>query len=159
MTDLPHTAMRGTQSRDPSSGRPAVGTGSHADDVDAWTGWLLFASVVMLMQGSFHALQGLTALLRDGAYELPSSRLVVDVSYTAWGWWHLVVGAIVAAAGIVLLTGRAWARAVAVVVAAGSAVSAVGFLSAAPVWGAVVIALDVVVIWAVAVHGADARNL
>lgn len=162
MTDLPHTSLSGTDTRDPRSlgDRPTRrNVSAHADDVGAWTGWILFAAVVMVMQGGFHALQGLTALLRDGAYELPSSKLLVNVSYTAWGWWHLVVGAVVATAGVLLLTGRTWARVVAVLVAAVSAVSAVGFLSSAPVWGAVVVALDVVVIWAVAVHGAEVRDL
>ncbi|MGN6332212.1 MAG: DUF7144 family membrane protein [Motilibacteraceae bacterium] len=162
MTDMPHTSLGGPDTRDSRSlGDQAIrpDAAARADDVGAWTGWILFAAVVMVMEGGFHALQGLTALLRDGAYELPSSRLLVDVSYTTWGWWHLVVGTVVATAGVLLLTGRAWARVVAVLVAAVSAVSAVGFLSSAPVWGAIVVALDIVVIWAVAVHGGEVRDL
>ena len=56
-------------------------------------------------------------------------------------------------AGLSLLAGRAWARIVAVVVAFVSAVGNIAFMSAQPFWSTLMIALDIIVIWAVMVHG------
>lgn len=50
-----------------------------------------------------------------------------------------------------------WARAVAVVVALASAIINVSFLPAYPVWSAIMIGFDVVLIWAVIVHGSEVK--
>jgi hypothetical protein len=119
----------------------------------AWVGWVNFAGVLLIMLGSFHVIQGLVALFRDEVYVVRSSGLVINVDYTTWGWVHLVLGAVAAVAGVCLLAGQMWARVVAVIVAFLSALGNVSFLQAQPVWSALMIALDVVIIWAVVVHG------
>jgi hypothetical protein len=72
---------------------------------------------------------------------------------------HVAVGAVVAAAGIGLLVGRRWARLLAVVAVVASALVNVAFLAATPVMSAVVIGFDVLVIYAVTVHGGDLRGV
>ncbi|WP_371812654.1 hypothetical protein [Saccharopolyspora sp. ASAGF58] len=61
-------------------------------------------------------------------------------------------------AGIFLFNGAAWARVVAVVLAALNALAQLAFLSVYPVWCMVIIAVDVVVIWAVIVHGRELQR-
>jgi hypothetical protein len=46
---------------------------------------------------------------------------------------------------------------VTVIVATLSAVANMAFLPALPVWSAILIALDVLVIWAVTVHGSEVK--
>jgi hypothetical protein len=121
-----------------------------------WVGWVAFAGVTMTILGVFHIVQGLVALLKD-EYLAPSSGLLVDAGYTAWGWAHLVTGAVVLVAGFMVFAGQVWARAVGTVVALVSAVGSLAFLAAYPVWSAMVIALDVVVIMALTVHGSEIR--
>ena len=63
-----------------------------------------------------------------------------------------------AAAGVgrgagILWGGHRWARIAGVVVAALSAVANLGFLAATPAWSTLLIGLDVVVIFALTVHG------
>lgn len=118
-----------------------------------WYGFIGFAATIMLVLGSFHAMAGLAALLRDDYFLVPEDQLLVATSYTAWGWTHLVLGVLVAVAGGALFMGALWARLVAVTVAAISALVNMAFLSAYPVWAALMIALDVLVIHAVATHG------
>ena len=48
-----------------------------------------------------------------------------------------------------------WARVIATIVAMVSAVTSLGFLPAYPVWSAIMIAFDVLVIWAITVHGGE----
>ena len=129
-----------------------------ATSMTAWVGWIAFAGMMMLMLGSFHVIQGLVALFQDEYFMVGKSGLVVHVDYTAWGWLHVIGGIIVAAAGLAVFTGRVWARTVGVIVAMVSAVVNVGFLSAYPVWSAIMIAIDILVIWALTVHGAELRQ-
>jgi hypothetical protein len=60
--------------------------------------------------------------------------------------------------GTCLLAGQLWARIVAVIVAMLSAIANITFLPAYPIWSTIMIAIDVLVIWAVTVHGAEIRK-
>jgi hypothetical protein len=125
----------------------------------AWVGWVNFAGVLLIMLGAFHAIQGLVALFRDEVYLVGRSGLIVNVSFTTWGWVHLVWGAVAILAGICLLVGQMWARVVAVIVAFVSALTSVSFMPAYPVWSVLIIALDVVIIWAIVVHGGELNEM
>jgi hypothetical protein len=111
----------------------------------------------MVLLGLFHALQGLVALFQDDYFLVRTNRLLVHADYTAWGWTHLLIGVLIVATGVSLVVGRLWARVVAVVLAVGSALVNAAFLAAYPLWSAIMIALDVLVIWAVTVHGREVR--
>ncbi|MFF0339141.1 hypothetical protein [Kribbella sp. NPDC004875] len=127
-------------------------------EVTAWTGWIAFGAMMMVMLGAFHAFQGLVALLDDGYYLVSKNGLAVHVNYTGWGWIHLILGGIIVLAGLGLLAGQLWARIVAVAAALVSAVVNVAFLAAYPVWSALMVFLDVIVIWAVIVHGREMKT-
>lgn len=124
-----------------------------------WVGWIFFAATMMLVLGVFHAIQGLVALFQEDYFLVGKNGLTVHVDYTAWGWTHLILGIVVAAAGAGLFTGRMWARVIGVTVAVLSAVLNVAFLAAFPVWCTIMIAIDVLVIWALTVHGAEMENV
>lgn len=124
-----------------------------------WVGWIMFAGAMMLMLGSFHAIQGLVGIFDDKYYQVGKNDLVVHVDYTTWGWVHLIAGIIVAGAGLALFVGQMWARVVAVAVAFVSAILNVAFLAAFPIWSVTMIALDVLVIWAVTVHGREMKTV
>jgi hypothetical protein len=130
--------------------RGAAGVGTRRS---GWYGWVVFAGTMMIMLGAFHAIAGLVALFKDDYFLVTRSGLVVDADFTTWGWTHLLLGALVALAGGALLAGRTWARVVAVVVAMTSAVVNLAFLSAYPLWSGIMIAVDILIIYAVTTHG------
>ena len=140
--------------------RPAV----DRDGYDAsppptgWTGWVVFASAMMFLLGCFQAVQGLVAIFDDGFYHVTEGGLVVEVDYTAWGWTHLLLGALIIISGAGVLTGNLAARTVGVVLACLSALVNLAFVEAYPVWSVLVIALDVLVIYALVVHGRELRS-
>jgi hypothetical protein len=146
---------KGQQARMAESYRMGEGRspGSMSTDPSGWAGWILFAAVIMLLVGAFHAIQGLVALFKDDYFAVSSSGLVLSVSYTTWGWIHLVGGVVVVAAGVALFAGKMWARVVGIAMACVSAVVNVGFLGAYPLWSTMMIALDVIIIMALTVHG------
>jgi hypothetical protein len=113
----------------------------------------------MLVLGVFHAIAGLVALFKHTYYLVGDTGLTVQVNYTAWGWTHLVLGVLVAVAGVALFTGQMWARVVGVVFASLSAILNIAFLAAYPVWCTIMIAVAVLVIWALTVHGAEMKNV
>jgi hypothetical protein len=104
---------------------------------------------MMVMLGIWQVLIGIAAIARDDFFVV-SSSYVYDLDTSAWGWIHLVLGAVVAVAGFFLFTGATWARAVGIVLVALSVVSNFLFLPYYPIWSIVVIALGVFVIWALA---------
>jgi hypothetical protein len=56
-----------------------------------------------------------------------------------------------------LLAGATWARAVAVVLAALSAIGQLFLIPAQPWWSVIIIAIDVLIIYAVTAHGREVR--
>ncbi|MEV6237734.1 hypothetical protein [Lentzea sp. NPDC051838] len=120
-----------------------------------WLGWIWFAGIMMIVMGSFNAIEGLVALFR-GEYYVVTETQVLVFDITTWGWITLLIGILVALAGGALLSGAAWARVVAVVLAVVNAVAQLAFVSVHPLWSTIVIALCVTVIWAVVVHGPEA---
>jgi hypothetical protein len=121
----------------------------------AWVGWVVFAAVIAITMGAFEAIEGLVAIFKDQYYLVPSTGLVVSVDYTVWGWVHLILGVVSILAGIALLQGRGWGRIVVIVLAGLSALVNLGFLSAYPIWATLVIAFDVIIIYALTVHWKD----
>jgi hypothetical protein len=117
-------------------------------------GFILFAAVMMIMGGVFQAFGGLVALFNDEFY-LATRNYLFKFDATTWGWIHLILGIVVGLAGVGLLGGRLWARAIAIILLVLSATA--NFLSVPyyPFWSLLVIAIDVVVIWALATHGRD----
>jgi hypothetical protein len=81
------------------------------------------------------------------------------VSYTAWGIALLVLGATLVAGAYGVLTGYGWGRTVGVLAAAVNALVNLGFAAAYPQWTVLVVAFDVIVIYALVVHGGAAKAL
>ena len=127
-------------------------------DPTGWTGWVVFASFMLIMVGSFQAIEGLVALFDDGYYQVTESGLVVNVDYTVWGWTHLLLGALLIVCGIGVLAGNIVARTVAVLLAGLSALVSLVFIEAYPIWSVLIITIDVLVIYALVVHGRELRG-
>jgi len=149
-----------------STPRQATGTRTGAETtqnygnepgMSGWTGWIVFAGVMMLMMGAFHVIQGLVALFQNTYYLVGQQGLVVQVNYTTWGWVHTILGVVVVLAGIALLAGQMWARVVAIILAFVSALVNIAFLGAYPIWSISMIAIDVLVIYAVTMHGSEMK--
>ena len=141
-----------------TSHRGTVGTNSvYGDEPTAWAGWVIFAGVMMIMLGSFQIIEGLVALFDDGFYAVSPNGLVVNVDYNTWGWAHTIIGLIAIGAGLGLLAGNLAARIVGVGIAFLSALVNLAFISAYPIWSTIMIVIDVVVIFAIIVHGRELK--
>ncbi|MEU8234748.1 hypothetical protein AB0C12_34590 [Actinoplanes sp. NPDC048967] len=125
----------------------------------AWLGWILFVSIIMLSAGLITIVQGLVALFDDDFYVTAATGLAVGASYPAWGIALLVLGVALIAGAYGVLTGYGWGRTVGVLAAAINALVNLGFAAAYPQWTVLVVAFDVIAIYALVVHGGAAKAL
>jgi vacuolar-type H+-ATPase subunit I/STV1 len=121
------------------------------------TGLAFFAGAMMIMIGVFQIVAGLVALFENEVY-VAGTRYLFAFDLTTWGWIHLLLGALVAAAGIGVLSGQLWGRIVGITLALLSAFANFLFIPYYPVWSLLVIALDVFVIWALCLYNRDAAR-
>lgn len=117
-------------------------------------GVTFFAATMMAIVGGFHIIAGIAALIEDQFFVI-GREYVYEFDVTTWGWIHLIAGIVVFVASFGLFTGRLWARAVGVLVAAASLILNFMYLPYFPVWSVVMIAVSILVIWALTVHGRD----
>lgn len=130
---------------------PAPGTRAE-EPVSGWAiGLMLFAGVMMIMAGLFGIVTGMAALIENNFFVI-GREYVFEFDVTTWGWIHLLVGIVIAVAGFFVFSGQPWARGVGIACAALNALINFMFLPYYPVWSILIIALDVAVIWALAVY-------
>ena len=131
---------------------------ARGQEATGWAvGFILFAAIMMIMAGVFQALAGLVAIFENEFY-VPTRNYLFQFDATSWGWIHLLIGLLVAFAGWGLLSGRTWARVVALTLAVVSAIANFAFIPYYPFWSMLIIALDIFVIWAIAAHGGAMRD-
>jgi hypothetical protein len=123
-----------------------------------WTGWVAFAAFIMMLSGTLSVVMGFLAVINNN-WTLWNNNGAPYGSPYGWGWWSMLVGIVVFAIGAALLRGSLFARTVAVFVAAGSLVSHFVALNVAPLWSLIVITIDLLVIWAVVVHGKEMKEV
>ena len=108
----------------------------------------------MMITGLFNAMEGVVALARNEVYVL-TPRYIFAFDLTTWGWIQIVLGIIVLAAGIGVVTGRLWGRVVGITIAALIMLANFAFIPYYPVWSMLIIALNVFVIWALCIYDRD----
>jgi hypothetical protein len=118
----------------------------------AWTGWVVFGGMMMILVGTFNAVEGLAGILDNGFYPTNNTALF-NVNLTGWGWYMLVMGVVLVLTGMGVIGGRYWARVVAVVVLMLNALSHLFSVPIYPAWSVIVITLDVLIIYAIITHG------
>jgi hypothetical protein len=114
---------------------------------DASLGVSLLAGTVLSLVGFFHVLLGVVALAGDNEDVLVDTKYAFEMNVTAWGWLHIAVGLVAILVGVGIWMNQSWAYVLGLVVAFLSALGNFAFLPHAPVWSAVMLAFDVLVMW------------
>ena len=107
-----------------------------------------FAATLMIVVGLFQFVEGLVTVVNGTDFLVRTPNYIFTFNATAWGWFHMVVGLGAAVAGGFIFRGNVFARAVGIALAGVSAIANFLWLPHYPIWAIVVIALDVLVIWA-----------
>jgi hypothetical protein len=106
-----------------------------------------FAGIMLATVALFQVLNGIAAIAEDDIY-VRGVDYVYEFDLTTWGWVHLVIGAIGIAAGVGILLGQTWGNIAGIAIAFLGALANFAALPHYPVWSIVIIAFNVLVIWA-----------
>jgi hypothetical protein len=113
-------------------------------------GWVGFAAIMLFMAGIFNVIDGIVALVNSRFYV--ADAVIIWSNLRTWGWIMLALGVITLLAGAAVLNRRAWGRWFGIIMAGLSAIGQMAFMSAYPWWSLLIIAIDVLVIYGLAVH-------
>ncbi len=116
------------------------------------SGWASFAGYIMVVAGIFQMIVGFAALFKSDVYISTENTLLL-FDYSQWGWIHILIGFVLTLSAISLFAGQLWGRTVAIVLATLSAIANFGFIQAYPIWSILIIIMDVLIIYGVAMHG------
>ncbi|MCE3553218.1 hypothetical protein LWC33_17360 [Pseudonocardia sp. RS11V-5] len=112
------------------------------------------AAVLMLVAAVCGVLTGITSIAQNElVVRTPQYTYSFDVG--TWGWIHLVLAVLLGVAGFGVLRGASWARALGITAAALNIVAHFAFLPHFPIWGLLLIALNLIVIWALVPYRAE----
>jgi hypothetical protein len=126
--------------------------------VTGWVGWVWFAGLMLIVVGLFNVVDGLVAIVKHNFF-VPTQAGLLVFNLTGWGWVHLLLGILLVIVGVAVLTGQLWARIAAIILVIVNAVTQLLFMSAYPIWSLIVIILDVIVLYALIVHGEEAKEV
>jgi len=126
---------------------------------DTWAGWIWFAGLLLMITGTIDFFQGLIAVIRGSYYTVTPNQIIV-FDLTKWGWITLIWGIIVGLVGIGILSGQGWARWTAIVVGSLNFFIQHGFVGSSqfPLWALTVLALNIVILYALIVRWSGARS-
>jgi len=122
------------------------------DDVrtsTAWTGWVGFAAIMLVIIGAIDFFEGLIAVIRDNYYTYSKGQIVV-FDTTKWGWIHIIIGILLILIGLALAAKSPWARWAAVIVIIVNLLAQLGWLgsSSYPLWSLTAVTLQIIVLYA-----------
>lgn len=112
--------------------------------------WSVFAAILFLFAGFVHIMWGIAALAEDDAFVV-DELLFGDLSL--WGLIYLAIGAAQLVAAWLLATSNPWGRTLGIGLAVLSAANAMLTFGARPLWAATALAVDLLVIYGLTVHG------
>lgn len=129
---------------------------NNTPSVTGWVGWIYFAGFMLIALGFFQAILGFTALLND-EYLVAMNGSLLLFDFTTWGWVHLILGIVMMVVGTGLFNGGTWSRVLAIVLVLINFLAQFAFVSVYPVWSIIIMVVDVLVLYALTVHGEEVR--
>ncbi len=126
-------------------------------ETTGWTGWVVFAGIMMVIGGALWAIQGFIAIFQNDVV-IFGDEAALFLNVTGWGWVHLILGLLLLLSGFLVMSGNMFGRTMAVILASLSIIVNFIWLPVYPVWAIVVIVIDVFILYAVIVHGREMKN-
>jgi hypothetical protein len=128
-------------------------------EATGWVGWIVFAGTLLLLDGIFQFIIGLVSAFNNQWFAVMGQSHTLVWSYATWGWIQMLIGVVLAAVGLSLFSGSMFGRVMGVLIAGLSAIANLAFIGVYPIWSLVVIAVDILVMYALIVHGGEMRQI
>ena len=127
-------------------------------EMTAWVGWSFFAAVVLILVGAMNIITGFIALFDDN-YLINTAGGMFVFDPTGWGFTILIIGALLVLAGFSILKGSLYGRIIGVLAAGLSAIAQISTIRPYPIWSMIIIFINVMVIYALTVHGDELKPI
>jgi hypothetical protein len=114
-------------------------------------GWIVFAASMLGLAGTWNTIQGILAIADSRVYVAEQTFIFSDLN--TWGWIVLVLGVLQLFAAFAILGGSELARWFGIGCAGVNAIGQLAFLPAYPFWALTMFAVDILIIYALAVYG------
>ena len=114
-------------------------------------GWMVFATAMLIFAGILGLIDGIVALSKSSFFVANAQFVFSDLR--TWGWIVAIVGGLTLLAGLTVMSGSELARWFGMSVAGLQAIAQLMMIQAYPWWSIAVFAVDVLVIYALAVYG------
>ena len=115
------------------------------------SGWVSFAAIMLGFAGFWNILSGVLAIADSRVYVGDETFVFSDLN--TWGWIILVLGVLQLLAAYAVVNGSEFARWFGIVVAGLNALGQLYFLDAYPLWSMALFAVDILIIYGLAVYG------
>ncbi len=127
-------------------------------EMTGWVGWSFFAAVVLILVGAMNIITGFIALFDDN-YLINTAGGMFVFDPTGWGFTILIIGALLVLAGFSILKGSLYGRIIGVLAAGLSAIAQISTIRPYPIWSMIIIFINVMVIYALTVHGDELKPI
>jgi hypothetical protein len=114
-------------------------------------GWIVFAASMLGLAGSWNTIQGILAIGDSRVYV--GEQTFIFSNLNTWGWIILVLGILQLFAAFAVIGGSEMARWFGIACAGVNAIGQLAFLPAYPFWAITMFAIDILIIYALAVYG------
>ena len=114
-------------------------------------GWIVFAASLLGLAGVWNAIQGILAVADSRVYV--GEQTFIFSNLNTWGWIVMVLGILQLLAAFAIIGGSEWARWFGIACAGVNAIGQLAFLQAQPFWAISMFAIDILIIYALAVYG------
>jgi uncharacterized membrane protein HdeD (DUF308 family) len=122
-------------------------------------GWLLFSAIILITGGVIRIFDAFWAFDKDDDLAGDVQAVVFNEDLTAYGWLWLIMGILMIAAGFGVLSGAQWARWFGIIVASLTAITAMFWIYAYPIWALVFILISFLVIYGLATYGGSTDDV
>jgi hypothetical protein len=114
-------------------------------------GWISFASIMLLIVGTFSIIDGIIALSKSSFFTANAVYVFSDLR--TWGWITLILGVVVLFAAGSVARGGQFGRWFGIAAAALNSIGQLLFVPAYPWWSVSAFAVDMLIIYALTVYG------
>jgi len=124
---------------------------AYAAEEPTGMGWVTFAVVMLGLAGIWNFVDGILAVSSSHVYTANADYVFSDLN--TWGWIMMILGILEGLAALAILSGSEWARWFGIAAAGLNGIGNLMFVPVYPWWGLAVFAVDVLIIYGLAVYG------
>jgi hypothetical protein len=122
-----------------------------AEEYASGGGWIMFASIMLLVAGTWNLIDGILAIGSSRVYVGHQTFVFSDLN--TWGWIITVLGALQLLAAFSIMAGNQFGRWFGIGAASINAIGQLFFVPAYPWWSISMFTIDILIIYGLAVYG------